>query len=193
MSPLVVLTIIASGLLIAVSVAVLEQVRVAVRRRRRMDSSKSESIKTDQLAGPHWAMAVAARLGISRGSERKSVESAVPEIRAASYRRVLDSLSDELDRDIAEWEEVLQDFPRVSRREEPSDPSEHWQNPTVEPVPSGLPSVSPGFNSPHRTRPILEEERGQIVRLSNSGFAPEEIALWLNLPLEKVQELVLRQ
>jgi hypothetical protein len=31
-----------------------------------------------------------------------------------------------------------------------------------------------------------------IQRLLKTGFAPEEIALWLNLPLERVQEFLLR-
>lgn len=117
------------------------------------------------------------------------------ETRAAAYREILDALGDDLDQDTAEWEALLQDFPQVST-EQHRETDERLAQPIVETTsetarPAASPKSEPVF-SQSRTRRILAEERGMIHRLSRSGFAPEEIALWLNLPVERVHELLFR-
>ncbi len=168
-----------AGLLVALS----EQVRVKLRRRRTDEPSRP----ADRLAGPH-------RLSANAGP--KKIAAVSPKTRAAAYREILDALGDDLDEDIAEWEAVLQDFPQVIGAEELRAADDRPYEPMVETAHETTASASlPACESmtpPHRTRHISADERDMIQRLLRTEFAPEEIALWLNLPLERVQEFLRR-
>lgn len=168
-----------AGLLVAVS----EQIRVGLCRRR-------EAVRDEQ----HPADVA----GQSERPRSKAAPTATvsPESRAAAYREILDALGDDLDEDIAEWEAVLQDFPQVLGTAEPLAREDQPHEPMVETAhemqaADSLP-VRETITPLHRTRRVSEDERGMIQRLMRTGFAPEEIALWLNLPLERVQEFLLR-
>jgi hypothetical protein len=125
-----------------------------------------------------------------------SASTVSPESRAAAYREILDALGDDLDEDIAEWEAVLQDFPQVIGAEEFRTVDDRPQEPLVETAHETTASASQPtrepITTPPRTRRISADEQDMIQRLLRTGFAPEEIALWLNLPLERVQEILLR-
>ncbi len=168
-----------AGLLVALS----EQLRAKLRRRRKAEPS-SPAVR---LAGPH-------RLPANAGATKIATVS--PESRAAAYREILDALGDDLDDDIAEWEAVLQDFPQVIGAEElrvtddrPYEPMVETAQETTAATP--LPACE-SMTPPLRTRRISADERDMIQRLLRTEFAPEEIALWLNLPLERVQEFLQR-
>lgn len=116
--------------------------------------------------------------------------------RAAAYREILEALGEDIDEDIAEWEAVLQEFPQVIGASELYEDDGRIAEPIVEteddpsayPAPVTQESVAPLS----RTRKLAAEERSLILRLLQSDFAPEEVALWLNLPLERVQEIQIR-
>ena len=168
-----------AGLLMALS----EQLRAELRRRRKAQPSSP----AERLAGPHRLPANAA------GKKNAAVS---PESRAAAYREILDALGDDLDEDIAEWEAVLQDFPQVIGAEELRAADDRPYEPMVETAhetaAAELLPACETITPPHRTRCISADERDMIQRLLRTEFAPEEIALWLNLPLERVQEFLLR-
>ena len=168
-----------AGLLVALS----EQLRAKLRRRRKDELSRPAA----GLAGPHRVPANAAA---------KKIAAVSPESRAASYREILDALGDDLDDDIAEWESVLQDFPQVIGAEELRAADDRPYEPMVETA-QGTTAAAPlpaseSMTPPHRTRRISADEHDMIQRLLRTEFAPEEIALWLNLPLERVQEFLRR-
>lgn len=156
-----------AGLLLAMS----EQVRVQLRRR-----------KSARVAQPQ--------------TPAKPAVASAAESRAAAYREILDALGDDLDDDIAEWEAVLEDFPQVIGAEELRTSDDRASEPMVETAhettaAASLP-VRETITPLHRTRRVSADERDMIQRLMRTGFAPEEIALWLNLPLERVQEFLPR-
>ena len=172
-----------AGLLVALS----EQIRAGLRRRRDAAGAAQPSRPAERLAGPH-------RLPANAAAKKNAAVS--PESRAAAYREILDALGEDLDEDIAEWEAVLQDFPQVIGAEELRAADDRSYEPMVETAHETTASASlPASESmtpPHRTRHISADERDMIQRLLRTEFAPEEIALWLNLPLERVQEFLLR-
>ncbi len=156
-----------AGLLLALS----EQVRVQLRRR-----------KFARVAQPQAPV--------------KPAVASTAETRAAAYHEILDALGDDLDDDIAEWEAVLEDFPQVIGAEELRTSDDRASEPMVETAhettaAAALPARE-SITPLHRTRRVSADERDMIQRLMRTGFAPEEIALWLNLPLERVQEFLLR-
>ncbi|MFM9965470.1 MAG: hypothetical protein ACKV2Q_30150 [Planctomycetaceae bacterium] len=169
-----------AGLLVAMS----EQVRAGLRRRRVVAADEQRPVN------------VSHQNGTVRGNSVPTKTTVSPESRAAAYREILDVLGDDLDDDIAEWEAVLQDFPQVIGAEELCALDDRSYEPLVETAhetsaADSLPARE-SITPPHRTRRIAAEERNMIQRLLRTGFAPEEIALWLNLPLERVQEFLLR-
>lgn len=170
-----------TGLLAGLLVAVSEQLRAKLRRRR-----QAEQMHATQPALPK------ATRPVSGASDSAS---ATAESRAAAYQEILDALGDELDDDIAEWEAVLDDFPQVIGAEELRQPEDRASELALEASREKAPKVSKPqvrFTVPHRTRRVSDDERDMILRLMRTGFACEEIALWLNLPLERVQELMPR-
>lgn len=187
MSLFVGLMFVVCGLLSAISIALLERLRVEMRRQIAPLGSRDES-RSAISSPPTLPAPQVLKLDRSPAMCRQSESPSATEIQVANYRQMLDDVADDLDRDIAEWEAVLDDFPRTfghinSLADDDVDPFR------LEP---GLSSIPFGdANLPARTRHVESEERGQIVRLTKSGFAPEEIALLLNLPLERVQEIVI--
>lgn len=176
MSLFIVGAIAGTGLLAGLLVAVSEHLRVQLRRRRDAERSHAAVSTLPQAA--------AKSMGDASDSAPATVES-----RAAAYREILDALGDDLDDDIAEWEAVLEDFPQVIGAEElAGELSLEASQETA----SKLSTPRRKFTAPLRTRRISEDERDMILRLMRTGFACEEIALWLNLPLERVQELLPR-
>ncbi len=169
-----------AGLLVAMS----EQIRVALCRRR--DVARDEQFSANVI-GPS---------GVPLSNAVPEATTVSPESRAAAYREILDALGDELDDDIAEWEAVLRDFPQVIGVEDVLAEDARSHKPMVEMAHESTAADSlPAHESitpPHRTRCISADERDMIQRLLRTEFAPEEIALWLNLPLERVQEFLLR-
>ncbi len=169
-----------AGLLVSMS----EQIRVKLRRRR-------EAARDEQ----HPANVV----GLSESRRSSPVPPATtpsPDSHAAAYREILNALRDDLEEDIAEWEVMLQDFPQVIGVEELRAADDQMHEPMVETAhettaADSLPARET-ITPLHRTRRVSADERGMIQRLLRTGFAPEEIALWLNLPLERVQEFLLR-
>jgi hypothetical protein len=121
---------------------------------------------------------------------------AADKARTAAYREILDALRENLDEEIAEWSAVLQEFPQVIGASELDADDGRIAEPIVETedVPSAYPApVTQEAVAPlSRTRQLSPEERSLILRLLHSDFAPEEVALWLNLPLERVQEIQIR-
>ena len=175
------------GVLVGLTVTLAEQVRVEVRRRRAAVCEAESAVPDVRLAGPHFAVG-----STTAKTSREQVSSVSPEARAAAYRQILDSLGNDLDQDITEWEAVLNEFPQVLLADELL-ASEDQPSPQVSELTClDRLSAEEQTPAPKRSRRIEPEERGQIIRLSNTGFAPEEIALWLNLPLERVQELLSR-
>lgn len=167
-----------AGLLIAMS----ERIR-ATSHRRPVATSEQHANQIARIAGPHRKSETTKSANATRDAAGGSDES-----RAAAYREILDALGDDFDQDIAEWEAVLQDFPQVIGVAEPRAEDDRPTEPAIE---AEIPS-SDSITPLHRTRRVSTEERGMIQRLLRTGFAAEEIALWLNLPLERVQELLLR-
>ncbi len=169
-----------AGLLIAMS----EQIRVALCRRR--DVARDEQ----RLAN------VISPSGAPRSNVAPEATTVLPESRAADYREILDALGDDLDDDIAEWEAVLQDFPQVIGAEERLAVDNRSHQPMVETAHETTAGESLSDHEMitplHRTRRVSADEKGMIQRLMRTDFAAEEIALWLNLPLERVQEILLR-
>ena len=169
-----------AGFLIAMS----EQLRINLRRRREIKLDKTRSCDFVSQREPKQATATPTATKVS------------PESRAVAYREILDALGDDLDDDIAEWEAVLQDFPQVIGAEEfraADDPSYEPMVETAQETTAAAPLPEcESMTPPHRTRRISADERDMIQRLLRTEFAPEEIALWLNLPLERVQEFLKR-
>lgn len=173
------------GLIVGLLVAMSEQIRAKLRwrdefaRERQQLEDGSRQIRLDPAEST-------AKVMPQRQVRVRDAATVSPISRAAAYREILDALGDDLDQDIAEWEAVLQDFPQVIGAEEILPAADQSLKPT---------KFAPEHeedNAPHRTRRLTAEERGMIARLLNTGFAPEEIALWLNLPLERVQEFLPR-
>ena len=172
-----------AGLLVALS----EQIRAELRRRRGATDDVKPSKPAERLAGPH-------RVPTNAAAKKNAAVS--PDSRAAAYREILDALGDDLDDDIAEWEAVLQDFPQVIGAEELRAADDLPYEPTVESAQETMAAtplpMCESMTPPHRTRRISADERDMIQRLLRTEFAPEEIALWMNLPLERVQEFLSR-
>jgi hypothetical protein len=165
-----------AGLLVALS----EQIRPRIGRRGVVHLTPPRR-PAERVAGTHRGTAsVAAQQNVAAASIS----------RAAAYREILDALGDDLDEDIAEWEAVLQDFPQVIGADEllaAEVPMIDTAQETTAEVPQ--PDCKP-IRPPQRTRRISADEQDMIQRLLRTEFAPEEIALWLNLPLERVQEFL---
>ncbi len=186
MSLFVVGVMAAIGVVAGLIVTLAEQVRVEVKRRRIIVREERVLHRSENLA-PQFSRATS-----TEKTEHSSASFAAPshEDRATAYRNILDTLGDDLDRDIAEWEAVLEEFPQVLLADDNLAVDERPLSRITEETCQDRLSESEKTVTPKRSRRIDPEERGQIVRLSNTGFAPEEIALWLNLPLERVQELL---
>lgn len=176
--------IVSASLIVGLLVALSGQIRSACCRRRDIDRDEKRSAN------------------ISRPSEVLLSDSnpeaitVLPNSRAAAYREILDALGDELDDDIADWEAVLDDFPQVIGPERFCQAEDRASELALEasrekPTENSSPRVH--FTVPQRTRRVSDDEREMILRLMCTGFACEEIALWLNLPLERVQELLPRK
>lgn len=165
-----------------------EQIRVEVKRRQSEASEQPHLHRPDDLTQPFVSVAP------PRKSDTNRTQAATPtlEDRAVAYRSILDSFGDDLDRDIAEWEAVLEEFPQVLLADDSLVAEEQPASRVTEETCLDRLTDAEKSVPLKRSRRVDPEERGQIVRLSNTGFAPEEIALWLNLPLERVQELVNR-
>ena len=173
-----------TGLLAGLLVALSEHVRAKLRRDR-------ETAACRHAVEPAFPKSAATTTRIPNDSAPVSAES-----RAAAFREILEALGDDLDEEIAEWEAVLSDFPQVIDTDEVCEPHPTSREPRTEVSESHIAAQrsmpAKEFSLPHRTRRIDSEERGMIQRLMKTGFAPEEIALWLNLPLERVHELLFR-
>ncbi len=126
-------------------------------------------------------------------ASRRDKTATVPtasDARVAAYAGLLRSLEDELDRDIAAWEAVLSDFPQVASLENDGAVDvgpfrakrNEWSQASC--------IADDRTSSPNRSRRLSKGERSLIVRMTNSGFAPEEIALCLDLALKQVQEVL---
>lgn len=168
-----------TGLLAGLLVAMSEQVRAKSRRR----------LEADRTHATEPLLAKAATTSVADASDPTPVSA---ESRAAAYQEILDALGDELDDDIAEWEAVLDDFPQVIGAEELRPTEDRASELALGASRENAPKVSKPrmrFTVPIRTRRVSDDERDMIHRLMRTGFACEEIALWLNLPLERVQEL----
>ena len=176
-----------AGLVASLLVAMSEQIRAELRRRCDVRCDEQRSDEAARLAGPH-RLPTASAATSSPNAQQRAANPVSAESRGAAYREILDALGDDLDEDIAEWEAVLQDFPQVIGAAELRATDERPFEPVLETAIPDDESITP----PSRTRRISAEESGMIQRLLRTGFAPEEIALWLNLPLERVQELLLR-
>lgn len=184
MSLYIAVAIAGASILVGLLIAVAEQMRALLRRR-------SESVREAQhLCGRDSGQSRLRHSDASPNAARPT-----PETRAAAYREILDALGEDFDDDIAEWEAVLHDFPQVIGAEDlvvADDDSEIRSVGAAHEAPAAPQlSTREPITPLHRTRSISAEERGMIVRLLKTGFAPEEIALWLNLPLERVQEVLL--
>ncbi len=178
----------AIAFLASLLVAMSEQIRVALSHRNATAGDEQTSCDV-ALAGPHFAVSQSTCL--PQNAVKGRVSAAMTEARAAVYRQVLDQLGDDLDQDIAEWEAVLQEFPQVLFPDDLSIAEDRLgrQNDIARPPVAPLDDhISP----PLRSRKVDLEDRSMIVRLSKTGFAAEEIALLLNLPLERVHEVLSR-
>lgn len=180
-----------AGLLVAVS----EQIRVAVRRRRQPARDGHCSVITTPVVNQSREDRAVAAAPLPNAN-RRPASPVSAEGRAAAYQEILDALGDDLDRDIAEWEAVLEDFPQVIGATEFQTTDDRRAERVVDTADetSVVPSRSTPepITPPQRTRRISADEGGLIQRLLRSDFAAEEIALCLNLPLERVQEVQLR-
>ncbi len=185
MSLVVVGMIAVVGVVAGLTVTLAEQIRVEVQRRRSVvceERIQHSAVKLTQRVAPPTKSDVSAASFVTPSHEE----------RATAYRNILDTLSDDLERDIAEWEAVLEEFPQVLLAEDNSAIEDRPFARITEETCLDRLSEAEKTVPLKRSRRVDPEERGQIVRLSNTGFAPEEIALWLNLPLERVQELLNR-
>ena len=192
MSLFIVGTITGAALLAGLFVVLSEQIRAALRQRPVALPERLHADHAGPGSGLHRKRDVAHPTNATLGATEVSAES-----RAAAYYEILDALGDDLDQDIAKWEAVLEDFPQVIGAEEPRDESRTSHKPVAETSQqtesaAKLPTEDQ-FTAPLRTRRIEAEELGMILRLFNTGFACEEIALWLNLPLERVHEVLPRK
>ena len=182
--------IVGAGLVAGLLVAISEQKRAELRRRR---ATVPEDLSS--AASQRSRAARTKSVPVAGNEQEAGAVSAIT--RAVAYREILDSLGDDLDSDIAEWEAVLEDFPQVIGAHDSGFADDRICEPVGET--SNESAATTHFptrekiTSPNRTRRIAAEERGMIQRLMNTGFAPEEIALWLNLPLERVQEFLPRR
>lgn len=188
MSLFVVGVIAALGIVAGLIATLSEQIRVEVKRRQCEERDELLLDQTD-LQAPRPTDLPSAKK--TRTNHRSTVTPS-HEDRAVAYRNLLDSIGDDLDRDIAEWEAVLEEFPHVLLADDQISAQEKPASRVAEETCLDRFADAEKAASPKRSRRIDPEERGQIVRLLNTGFAPEEIALWLNLPLERVQELLER-
>lgn len=180
-------TIAGASVLVGLLIGLSEALRVSMRRRR--------SVFATRLSDRNRQDGVSATTP-PPNAKRQAASPVSAETRAAVYREILDALGDDLDQDIAEWEAVLQEFPQVIGAAELCETDERFAEPVVETAseaaaPTASPKAEP-ISPQNRTRRISAEEQGMIRRLIRSGFAPEEIALWLNLPVERVHELLFR-
>ena len=192
MSLFIVGAITGAALLAGLFVILSEQIRATLRHRQAAVPDRLHAAHDERAPGPHRKNESAKSTNATRDAAELSAKS-----RAAAYYEILDALGNDLDQDITEWEAVLEDFPQVIGAEELRDEGRTSREPVAErsqqtesPV---LPPTPEQFTAPLRTRRIEAEERSMILRLSNTGFACEEIALWLNLPLERVQEVLPRR
>ncbi len=192
MSLFIVGAITGAALLAGLFVVLSEQMRAAIRQRQAALPERRHAPHEAQVSGPHRMRENSQRSSASLDTTEVSAES-----RAAAYYEILDALGDDLDQDIAEWEAVLEDFPQVIGAEELREEGRTSGKPVAETSQQTESATAPPtedqLNTPLRTRRIQAEERGMILRLFNTGFACEEIALWLNLPLERVQEVLPRK
>ena len=176
-----------ASLLAALLVGLSEKLRSLARQRR--------SVLATPLSGRNRRDSASATTPPPH-AKRPAASPVSAESRAAVYQEILDALGDDLDQDIAEWEAVLHEFPQVIGSAELLDTDDRFAEPVVgiasEAASTAESPMLEPISSQHRTRRICAEEQGMIHRLLRSGFAPEEIALWLNLPLERVQELLFR-
>jgi hypothetical protein len=164
-------------------VALLAQCRAKFSRRR-----AAKCLNPTQPALPN-----ATSTSASGNNDSASVSA---EFRAVAYREILDALGEDIDADIADWEAVLQEFPQVIGTSELCEDDgrivekivETENDPSAVPTQLTRESVAPLS----RTRKLSAEEQSLILRLLHSDFASEEVALWLNLPLERVQEVQIR-
>ena len=177
------MAVVGLGALVGWLVVLSEQVRAGLLLRREPTRATAQS---SVLSGPHWNSAPA---------QAAALAAIAPAQKAAAYQNVLDSFAVDLEQDIAQWESVLCDFPQVLFPDAADLPS-----PVERPDSAEKPKLRKRRSkkgrekviSPERSRIVLPEERDMIGRLAKTGFAPEEIALWLNLPLERVQEFLRR-
>ena len=185
MSLVVVGLIVVVGIVAGLTVTLAEQIRVEVKRRR-ADLCKEQV--------QHSVENLTQRVAQPTKSDVSAASFVTPshEERATAYRNILGTLSDDLERDIAEWEAVLEEFPQVLLAEDNLAIEDQPFSRITEETCQDRLSEAEKTVPLKRSRRVDPEERGQIVRLLNTGFAPEEIALWLNLPLERVQELLNR-
>lgn len=178
----------AMGVVAGLIATLSEQIRVEVKRRRSEASEQLQQHQPDDLTQQFASIAPPKK----SDTDRTNAVTLSHEDRAVAYRSILDSFGDDLDRDIAEWEAVLEEFPQVLLASDSHSAEERPDLQVTEETCMDRLTDAEKTVAPKRSRRIDPEEQGQIVRLSNTGFAPEEIALWLNLPLERVQELVSR-
>lgn len=192
MSLFIVGTITGAALVAGLFVVLSEQMRAALRQRRAAIPVHSHAAHDVRVSGPHRNSEAVKPTNGALDAAAVSTKS-----RAAAYYEILDALGDDLDQDIAEWEAVLEDFPQVIGAEELRDEGRTSREPVAETsqqTESAAPPPSEDqFTVPLRTRRIEAEELGMILRLFNTGFACEEIALWLNLPVERVHEVLPRK
>ncbi len=180
------MTVAGLGALAGWLVVLSEQVRAGLLLRRERTRVTAQS---PILAGPHWNATPVAT------AQSATLSSIAPAQKAAAYQNVLDSFGHDLEQDIAQWESVLCDFPQVLFPDAADLPP-----PVEQPDSAGKPTRRKRRSkkgrekvvTPERSRIVLPEERDMIGRLAKTGFTPEEIAMWLNLPLERVQELLCR-
>jgi hypothetical protein len=186
MSLLVVGLIAGMALIMGLIVTLAEKIR-AVRHGRKIAAGDNGAVVRAELRGPQF---VKSSRTPRTSTERTALSATAQEDRASAYRQILDRLGDDLDQDIAEWEAVLDEFPQVLLADDNLATDERSSPMISEETCQDRFSPEEQTVEPKRTRRIESEERGQIIRLSNTGFAAEEIALWLNLPLERVQEVL---
>lgn len=184
MSPFAVCSLAVLGVGAGLCVALLERFRSVFRYRHAVPRKTSQG-EASALQEPSCTN----RRQPSTNS--RSVNESSNSAKAVAYQNLLDDVAAELDRDIAEWEALLEDFPRV-----PEPGGRRDEQTVLRAEVTSRKAAEPSereFHFQKRTRPISPSEHSMIVRLSNTGFAPEEIALWLNLPLERIYETLNRR
>lgn len=167
-----------AGVLIVLS----EPIRAALRRRCQSAEPNHQAVQPAQVsASPRVT---------------RATRTVTDDERAAVYREILEALGDDLEEDLAEWKAVLEEFPPFIGAEELPGADDRPREATVKSADVAAAELPCSQSEPivplQRTRRLSADERGMIQRLLKTGFAPEEIALWLNLPLERVQEFLLR-